>query len=112
MAMVSVCDNGPGIPDVLLNLRIPDMDGVEIIQKIPSWSSMPIGISARTEDSHKIRASDAGADDYPTKPISVDERLTRLRVAQRRSALIKIGTAQLENGKNGRRYIQARIGIG
>lgn len=99
-------------PDALLNLRLPDMDGVEIIQKIPSWSSMPIGISARTEDSHKIGASDAGADDYPTKPISVDERLTRLRVAQRRSALIKIGTAQLENGKDGRRYIQARIGIG
>ena len=57
-------------PDiVLLDLGLPDMDGVEIIRKIRSWSNMPIiVISARTEDSDKIVALDAGADDYLTKP--------------------------------------------
>ena len=72
-----------------------DMDGVEIIQKIRSWSNMPIiVISARTEDSDKIGALDAGADDYLTKPFSVDELLARLRVTQRRLALIKADTAK------------------
>ena len=71
------------------------MDGVEIIQKIRSWSNMPIiVISARTEDSDKIGALDAGADDYLTKPFSVDELLARLRVTQRRLALIKADTAK------------------
>ena len=66
-------------PDiVLLDLGLPDMDGVEIIRKIRSWSNMPIiVISARTEDSDKIVALDAGADDYLTKPFSVDELLAR-----------------------------------
>ena len=83
-------------PDVvILDLGLPDMDGVEIIQKIRSWSNMPIiVISARTEDSDKIGALDAGADDYLTKPFSVDELLARLRVTQRRLALIKADTAK------------------
>ena len=83
-------------PDVvILDLGLPDMDGVEIIQKIRSWSNMPIiVISARTEDSDKIGALDAGADDYLTKPFSVDELLARLRVTQRRLALMKADTAQ------------------
>jgi comEA protein len=83
-------------PDiVILDLGLPDKDGVEIIQKIRSWSNMPIiVISARTEDSDKIGALDAGADDYLTKPFSVDELLARLRVTQRRLALIKADTAQ------------------
>ena len=73
-------------PDViLLDLGLPDMDGVEIIRKVRSWSSMPIiVISARSEDSDKVEALDAGADDYLTKPFSVDEMLARLRVALRR----------------------------
>ncbi len=73
-------------PDVvLLDLGLPDMDGVEIIRKIRSWSQMPIiVISARSEDSDKIDALDAGADDYLTKPFSVEELLARLRVTQRR----------------------------
>ena len=73
-------------PDVmLLDLGLPDMDGVEIIRKIRSWSNMPIiVVSARTEDSDKVTALDAGADDYLTKPFSVDELLARLRVALRR----------------------------
>ena len=75
-------------PDlVLLDLGLPDMDGVEIIQNIRTWSQMPIiVISARSEDSDKITALDAGADDYLTKPFSVAELLARLRVMQRRLA--------------------------
>lgn len=73
-------------PDImLLDLGLPDIDGVEVIQKIRSWSNMPIiVISARSEDSDKIEALDAGADDYLTKPFSVEELLARLRVTQRR----------------------------
>lgn len=73
-------------PDVmLLDLGLPDMDGVEIIKKIRSWSNMPIiVVSARSEDTDKVEALDAGADDYLTKPFSVEELLARLRVALRR----------------------------
>ena len=73
-------------PDViLLDLGLPDMDGVDIIRKVRSWSSVPIiVISARSEDRDKVEALDAGADDYLTKPFSVDELLARLRVALRR----------------------------
>ena len=73
-------------PDImLLDLGLPDMDGVEVIRKIRSWSNMPIiVISARNDDTDKIEALDAGADDYLTKPFSVDELLARLRVTLRR----------------------------
>ena len=73
-------------PDImLLDLGLPDMDGVEVIRKTRSWSNMPIiVISARSDDTDKIEALDAGADDYLTKPFSVDELLARLRVTMRR----------------------------
>lgn len=73
-------------PDVMiLDLGLPDMDGVEIIRKVRGWSNMPIiVVSARSEDSDKVGALDAGADDYLTKPFSVEELLARLRVALRR----------------------------
>ncbi len=73
-------------PDImLLDLGLPDMDGIEVIHKVRSWSRMPIiVITARSEDSDKIEALDAGADDYLTKPFSVDELLARIRVAFRR----------------------------
>ncbi len=76
-------------PDVLLlDLGLPDMDGVNLIQKIRSWSNIPIlVISARQEDQDKISALDAGADDYLTKPFSVDEMLARIRVIIRRVSL-------------------------
>ena len=71
-------------PDiVLLDLGLPDMEGVDVIKKIRTWSNMPIiVISARSEDSDKIEALDAGADDYITKPFSVEELLARIRVTQ------------------------------
>ncbi len=77
-------------PDVVfLDLGLPDLDGVDVIRKIREWSNMPIiVISARSEDADKIEALDAGADDYLTKPFSVEELLARLRVTVRRLALL------------------------
>ena len=58
---------------MLLDLGLPDLDGIEVIRRIRSWSAMPIiVISARSEDSDKIEALDSGADDYLTKPFSVE----------------------------------------
>lgn len=73
-------------PDIiLLDLGLPDRDGVEVIETIRSWADTPIiVISARDEDADKIGALDAGADDYITKPFSVAELLARLRATQRR----------------------------
>lgn len=66
-----------------------------MIKKIRTWSNMPIiVISARSEDSDKIEALDAGADDYITKPFSVEELLARIRVTQRRLAVIQTGEIQ------------------
>lgn len=78
-------------PDImLLDLGLPDMDGVEVIRRIRSWSAMPIiVISARSEDRDKIEALDSGADDYLTKPFSVEELLARIRVAQRRLSVVR-----------------------
>ncbi|MEC6747727.1 response regulator transcription factor [Marinilactibacillus sp. XAAS-LB27] len=73
-------------PDILiLDLGLPDMDGVSIVETVRGWSNLPIIIvSARSEDQDKIRALDAGADDYLTKPFSVEELLARLRALLRR----------------------------
>jgi len=92
-------------PDiVLLDLGLPDIDGVEVIKRIRSWSNMPIiVISARSEDDDKIEALDNGADDYITKPFSVEELLARLRVTQRRLAMMQSDAMSYEsvfiNGK-------------
>ena len=92
-------------PDiVLLDLGLPDMDGVEVIKKIRTWSNMPIiVISARSEDSDKIEALDNGADDYLTKPFSGEELLARLRVTDRRLAMMRANAETNEsvftNGK-------------
>ena len=78
-------------PDIiLLDLGLPDLDGVEVIRKVRSWSNVPIiVISARNDDHDKIEALDAGADDYLTKPFSEDELLARLRVTLRRLSYIQ-----------------------
>ena len=92
-------------PDIiLLDLGLPDMEGVDVIKKIRTWSNVPIiVISARSEDADKIEALDAGADDYITKPFSVEELLARLRVTQRRLAIMQGGTQEekstFTNGK-------------
>ncbi|KJY38928.1 response regulator [Streptomyces katrae] len=75
-------------PDVIvLDLGLPDMDGIEVIRGVRGWSRVPIVVlSARHTSEDKIRALDAGADDYVTKPFSMDELLARLRAASRRQA--------------------------
>jgi two-component system KDP operon response regulator KdpE len=75
-------------PDVLiLDLGLPDMDGTEVIRGIRGWSSTPIIVlSAWGQESQKVAALDAGADDYVTKPFGMDELLARLRAAVRRAA--------------------------
>ena len=90
-------------PDImLLDLGLPDMDGVEVIRKIRSWSNMPIiVISARSDDTDKIEALDAGADDYLTKPFSVDELLARLRVTMRRLNQSQNGGPEIAVFSNG-----------
>lgn len=69
---------------MLLDLGLPDMDGMEVINKVREWSEMPIiVVSARDQDKEKVNALDAGADDYLTKPFSATELLARIRVAER-----------------------------
>lgn len=101
-AIIETFSHNPDI--MLLDLRLPDIDGVEVIKKVRSWSNLPIiVISARSEDSDKIEALDAGADDYLTKPFSIEELLARLRVTQRRlSYMASNGQTEssiFENGK-------------
>ncbi|MGW0040552.1 response regulator [Rhodococcus sp. NPDC003348] len=75
-------------PDVIvLDLGLPDMDGIEVLAGLRGWSTVPvIVLSARTDSSDKVAALDAGADDYVTKPFGMDEFLARLRAAVRRGA--------------------------
>ncbi|MEG1809564.1 MAG: response regulator, partial [Oscillospiraceae bacterium] len=83
VAIMAATSHHPDV--VILDLGLPDMNGVDIIKKIRTWSNMPIiVVSSRSDDTDKIEALDAGADDYLTKPFSVDELLARLRVALRR----------------------------
>lgn len=79
---------------VILDLGLPDRDGVEVIGALRGWSRTPvIVLSARQEDADKVAALDAGADDYLTKPFSVEELLARVRVALRRLAYDEPATA-------------------
>ena len=100
-AIMEASSHNPDI--VLLDLGLPDMDGVEVIKKIRTWSNVPIiVISARSEDTDKIDALDSGADDYLTKPFSVEELLARLRVTQRRLTMTQsenqVNQSVFENG--------------
>lgn len=78
-----------GCPDlILLDLGLPDMDGIEVIRSIRKWSNVPIiVISARTQEKEKVEALDAGADDYITKPFGTSELMARIRTALRRSSI-------------------------
>ena len=74
-------------PDlVILDLGLPDMDGLEVLQKLRSWSDVPvIIISARTKEQEKVSALDLGADDYITKPFGTGELMARIRTSLRHS---------------------------
>ncbi|WP_338051522.1 response regulator [Pseudonocardia acidicola] len=77
-----------GHPDVVvLDLGLPDLDGIDVIEGLRGWTAVPIIVlSARTDSSDKVRALDAGADDYVTKPFGMAELLARLRAAVRRAS--------------------------
>lgn len=81
-----------GRPDVVvLDLGLPDMDGVEVIEGLRGWTTVPIVVlSARVGSAHTVRALDAGADDYVTKPFGMAELLARLRAAVRRAAVATV----------------------
>ena len=95
-------------PDVLfLDLGLPNMDGIDVIRQVRTWTNVPIiVISARSDDGDKIEALDAGADDYLTKPFSVEELLARLRVTIRR--LAALGT---DSGPDASVYTNGRLRI-
>ena len=84
-------------PDlVILDLGLPDMDGVEVVRELRAWTRMPvIVLSARTMESDKIAALDAGADDYLTKPFGLGELLARIRVALRHASPTEQGASQV-----------------
>lgn len=108
-AVMETASHNPDI--VLLDLGLPDLDGVEVIRRIRTWSNVPIlVISARSEDTDKIDALDAGADDYLTKPFSVEELLARLRVTQRRLALMQGSNPQPSVFVNGQLKIDYASG--
>jgi two-component system, OmpR family, KDP operon response regulator KdpE len=102
-------------PDlILLDLGLPDLDGLEVTENLRQWATMPIiVISARDREEHKIKALDAGADDFVTKPFGVGELLARIRVALRHSAAVgSTGTTQFSVGELqvdlGRRQVRVR----
>ena len=83
-AIAAASSQAPSI--VLLDLGLPDMDSVKVVESVRAWSGMPIiVVSARSEDADKIRALDAGADDYLTKPVDLDELLLHVQALLRRS---------------------------
>ncbi|MGN1248495.1 MAG: response regulator [Candidatus Spyradocola sp.] len=99
-ALLEAAAQQPAI--MLLDLGLPDLDGVEVITRVRAWSDMPIiVISARNEDDDKIDALDAGADDYLTKPFSVDELLARMRGILRRLHYLKAASGQDTRFVNG-----------
>jgi two-component system KDP operon response regulator KdpE len=87
-------------PDVvLLDLGLPDLDGVDVIRRIRDWSKLPIlVISARGQEQDKVDALDAGADDYVSKPFGTKELLARMRVALRHVSQDGVESAVYENG--------------
>lgn len=86
-ALIEVATRKPDL--LILDLGLPDMDGVDVIRDIRSWTALPIVVlSARTQESDKIDALDAGADDYLTKPFGVGELMARVRVVLRRRATL------------------------
>ena len=87
-----------GRPDVIiLDLGLPDMDGLEVTRRLREWTQIPIiVVSVRDQEEDKIAALDAGADDYLTKPFGVGELTARVRAALRRSAHPEVGTGLSE----------------
>jgi len=87
-------------PDLLIvDLGLPDLDGVELIRRVRAWSAVPIIVlSARTSEAQKIAALDAGADDYVTKPFGAPELLARSRAALRRTVTAALPSSEMRLG--------------
>jgi two-component system KDP operon response regulator KdpE len=94
-------DAGSHRPDLaIVDLGLPDMDGIRVIKRIREWSPMPVLVlSARAQERSKVEALDAGADDYVTKPFGVSELLARVRVALRHRARASSGDSTLRLGR-------------
>lgn len=89
VALRAVASRKPDL--VVLDLGLPDVDGEDVIEGLRGWSAVPIVVlSARLDSLDKVRALDAGADDYVTKPFEMDELLARLRAAARRAAAVDV----------------------
>ena len=88
-------------PDVvILDLGLPDVDGVDVLKDLRSWSLMPVVVvSARTDEKEKVRLLDAGADDYITKPFGTSELLARIRTAMRHSRIASTNMAVAKDNR-------------
>ncbi|MBI3228316.1 MAG: response regulator [Mycolicibacterium cosmeticum] len=94
-ALRVAADHRPEV--VILDLGLPDMSGIEVLEGLRGWLTAPvIVLSARTDSSDKVEALDAGADDYVTKPFGMDEFLARLRAAVRRAAKVEVDEPVIE----------------
>ena len=93
-------------PDVvILDLGLPDIDGIEVVKRLRTWTSRPILIlSARDREADKVAALDAGADDYLTKPFGIDELMARIRVALRHAS-------RPESGESEERFAMGPVAI-
>jgi two-component system KDP operon response regulator KdpE len=93
LGLMFATDQQPDL--VILDLGLPDIDGVEIVRQLRGWSQVPIiVVSARGQEKDKVAALDAGADDYLTKPFGMPELLARMRVALRHWARVVEGSEQ------------------
>jgi len=109
--LVAAAEQSPGL--IVLDLSLPDIDGVEVARRLRQWTAVPVLVlSARDADRDKIQALDAGADDYLTKPFSAGELLARVRALLRRSgpsaaapAIVYIGDLEIDVAR--RRVVRA-----
>jgi two-component system KDP operon response regulator KdpE len=105
-ALVEVATRKPDL--LILDLGLPDMDGVDVIRDLRAWTELPvIVLSARTQETDKIDALDAGADDYLTKPFGVGELMARIRVVLRRRTAADAG----ENQSHEFRFGEVRVDL-
>jgi two-component system KDP operon response regulator KdpE len=98
LALDSIVAERPDV--ILLDLAMPGVDGLEVIRRVRSWTQVPIIVlSARSDEAEKVRAIDAGADDYVTKPFGTRELIARLRAAVRRDRARRAETPSIRVGE-------------